>query len=211
MLLAALQGYIGRLSAILTVNISTDVSTEETYKKILYFTNMAAYWSRLQKPKKSVHKINQKIGWYTILSKKLIDVLKNLPILPVTSSTVLSLRCQSEVYWLLKQIILLFCGLQNLNIKRLFVNSEYHYTWQSVSEVSVKSRCTANYIGHYKYISVATLTENQLWHWLLVSWVSVEYQLSVNQVTTDVSSDVLTDTLVNMPIEASHKIHDPKF
>ena len=31
----------------------------------------------------------------------------------------LSLMCQPEVYWLLKQGILLFCGWQNLNIKRL--------------------------------------------------------------------------------------------
>ena len=43
MLLAALQGYISRLSAILTANISTDISTEAPYKKILYSTNMAAY------------------------------------------------------------------------------------------------------------------------------------------------------------------------
>ena len=40
---AALQGYISRLSAILTVNISPDISSEAPYKKILYSTNMVAH------------------------------------------------------------------------------------------------------------------------------------------------------------------------
>ena len=114
MLLAALQGYISRLSAILTANISTDISTEAPYKKILYSTNMAAYWNRFGRP------INRSIiifSWVDILSNKLIDVLKNIAILTVTSPIVI--RCQSEVYWLSKQRILLFCGWQNLNIKRL--------------------------------------------------------------------------------------------
>ena len=59
----------------------------------------------------------------------------------------------------------------------MFVNSEYRYTRQNVCEVSVKSRCTTDYIGRYKYISVAITTEYQLWYWLLVGWVSVEYQI----------------------------------
>ena len=46
--------------------------------------------------------------------------------------------------------------------KDLFVNSEYRYTRQSVCEVSVKCQCTTDYIGRYKYISVAISTEYQL-------------------------------------------------
>ena len=86
---------------------------------------------------KSLRMTNKSVD---ILSNKLIDFFKNIGILTVTSPIVsIVVRCQSEVYWLWKQRILLFCGWQNLNLisKDLFVKSEYRYTRQSVCEVSV--------------------------------------------------------------------------
>ena len=70
MLLAALQGCISHLSAILTANISTDISTEVPYKKILYSTDMGG----LLKPPRTTNKS------VDILSNKLIAVLKNVEI-----------------------------------------------------------------------------------------------------------------------------------
>ena len=46
-------------------------------------------------------------------------------------------------------------------IRGLLVNSEYRYIRQSVCEVSVKCRRTADNIGRYKHISVAISTEYQ--------------------------------------------------
>ena len=60
---------------------------------------------------KSLRMTNKSVD---ILSNKLIDFFNNIGILTVTSPIVsIAIRCQSEVYCLWKQRILLFCGWQN--------------------------------------------------------------------------------------------------
>ena len=134
-----------------------------------------------------------------VMTNILTNISTKAPYMKIWYSIDMTVQWNSvgrPVYWSI------YCPI-NQSLYQLIYSAKCQW---SIGEVSV-------YHPLYRpmYMLVTILTKCRSWHWLLVSWVSVEYQLSVSQVTTDVLSDVSTDTSVNMPIKASHKIHDPKY